>query len=195
MYVQDKMAASSSSSCSCKDKSKDQMIEEIRAQTVTICSLMSENSNLRKSIKDLRSKLCIAKKTALRDKIEKTKKISQLLLTNHKMQSKCNQIQQTHHNMQSKYTLMQQALDDVLDINLNLDINKPDTAAAAAAVPDDDDDDIVPNTPPEQPVGTDTVDIDSDHSTPKKPTTCSPTKRKRTESESETVRRSVRLNK
>lgn len=90
-----------------------------RAKDITICSLMGENSKLRKSCKDLRQRLVVEKKQHLRFKIENTKQRSQLLSTNRQIQSKYSDIQKHFQKMKSKCVNMEKCLENILDINVD----------------------------------------------------------------------------
>lgn len=108
---------SSSSSSFSKSLSEDQTVD--RAKDITICSLMSETNKLRKCCKDLRKRLVFEKKQHLRFQIENTKKVSQLLSTNRKIQSKYSDIQKHFQKMKSKCSSMEKCLENILDINVD----------------------------------------------------------------------------
>ena len=189
--------STSSSKSSCEDQTVN------RAKDITICSLMSENSKLRKSCKDLRQRLVFEKKNNLRFQIENTKERSQLLSTNRQIQSKYLDIQKHFQKMKSKCANMEKCLENILDINVDSVKQSATNDRVVVDITESDNVESQSDTTMTEPEHSDlsssdqTVDDDVDKPNDIKPDKSTPTKRKRSKIVKErfTVRRSTRKRK
>ena len=102
--------SSISSTCLCKNKVMVDLRDENKRQHLTICSLISQNEELRKSSKKLRMKLVFSKKEGLRFKIDQTKKYHVLLQTNRKTMSMYDIMSKCVDNLKKKTTNFKQVL-------------------------------------------------------------------------------------
>ena len=107
--------SSISSLCLCKNKVMVDLRDENKRQYLTICSLISQNEELRKSSKKLRMKLVFSKKEGLRFKIDQTKKYHVLLQTNRKIMKMHDIMSKCVDNLKKKNNKLQTSLDNVMD--------------------------------------------------------------------------------